>query len=596
MKNSLFKWLKEIWFLSPPAYKEPLFTYIVYRLDGSNEKISSNKRNLFLFTVTSLVVLFMIVLSRPLLIKSNSLFWIDPFKHSILEAFCGLISIIVSLIIYLDYEVSGRENAFFLVLGFFSMGIFDIFHAFSDYCHNLFVWFHSGGAFLGSIFFFGSIFFSNSLFSSIFFNDAKGVNPIWIRRFYVLFTIFLITVFALLSVRFYTNVPDVLSIKLPHHTPITETKGDFSKFIYSLNLISSLLFLISGLYFLKGFKLTNDMLYHIFGTAALLLFASEFSFTFSKLWDPTWWYWHIIKVIIFTGLLLGLVYGFNRTFYGLHESRKKLTELLETLEKRNVEIRTAYEHLKETQRYLTESERLASIGKMAAGLAHEIRNPLGAISNALGVLIKYSALSKDDKELFDIIEKETERLNQLVEDFINFSKPSQLNREEAHLHELIDETISILRLDRKLMGGLAINKSFTSDIPNLMLDRNQIKQVLWNLFINAIQAMPGGGILTIKTRYKATEDEVELTVADTGIGMSNDDLSQVFQPFFSTKDKGLGLGLNIAHKIVKEHGGYIFISSKVGEGTQIQLNFPVRFEIPTEVKDKDVRYTKYTGS
>jgi len=197
---------------------------------------------------------------------------------------------------------------------------------------------------------------------------------------------FLITIFALLSVKFYANVPDVLSIKLPHHTYVTDAKGYFSEFIYTLNLTSSVLFLISGLFFLKDFKSTNDMLYHIFGTASLMLFASEFSFTFSKLWDPTWWYWHVIKAIIFTGLLIGLAYGFNRTFYGLHESRKKLTELLETLEKRNIEIRTAYEHLKETQRYLTESERLASIGKMAAGLAHEIRNPLGAISNSLGVL------------------------------------------------------------------------------------------------------------------------------------------------------------------------------------------------------------------
>ncbi|MEW6408815.1 MAG: HAMP domain-containing sensor histidine kinase, partial [Nitrospirota bacterium] len=97
-----------------------------------------------------------------------------------------------------------------------------------------------------------------------------------------------------------------------------------------------------------------------------------------------------------------------------------------------------------------------------------------------------------------------------------------------------------------------------------------------------------------------TEDEVELTVADTGTGMSDNILSQVFQPFFSTKDKGLGLGLNIVHKIVKEHGGYVFISSKIGEGTQIQINFPVKFEVyPVErltMEDKDVRYIRYTGS
>jgi signal transduction histidine kinase len=579
--------------LGSPTYKEPLLTYIVYRLDDSKDNISTCRRNLFFFTAISLIVLFIPLLSKSYVIKSDSLFWVDPFKHSILEAFCGLISIIVSLIIYWDYEVSGRKNAFFLVLGFFSMGIFDIFHAFSDYCHNLFVWFHSCNAFLGSIFFFGSIFFSTSLFSSIFFNDkiAKNVRPVWIRRFYVLFGIVLIIAFALLSIKFYSNVPDVLATKLPHHTHVTEAKGHFSDFIYGLNLTSSILFLISGLFFFKGFKSTNDMMYHIFGTSALLFFASEFSFTFSKLWDPTWWYWHIIKAIIYTGLLIGLAYGFNRTFYGLHESRRRLAELLETLEKRNVEIRTAYERLKETQRYLSESERLASIGKMAAGLAHEIRNPLGAISNSLGVLKRYSSLSRDDQELLDIIEKEAERLNKLVEDFLSFSKPPQLNREETHLHELIDNTISILRLDKKLMTGLTINKSFAPDVPNLMLDRNQIKQVLWNLFINAIQAMPDGGMLTIKTRYKAIEDEVELTVADTGTGMSDDLLSQVFQPFFSTKDKGLGLGLNIVHKLVKEHGGYIFISSKIGEGTQIQLNFPVKIEVPAVVEDKDVRYT-----
>lgn len=159
MKTSFIKWLKDIWIFGPPTYKEPLLTYIVYRLDYSKDNISSCRRNLFIFTAISLTVLFIPLLSKSFIIKSDSVFWIDPFKHSILEAFCGLISIIVSLIIYWDYEVSGRKNAFFLFLGFFSMGIFDVFHAFSNYCHNLFVWFHSSGAFFGAIFFFGSIFF-----------------------------------------------------------------------------------------------------------------------------------------------------------------------------------------------------------------------------------------------------------------------------------------------------------------------------------------------------------------------------------------------------------------------------------------------------
>ncbi|MEW6408816.1 MAG: histidine kinase dimerization/phospho-acceptor domain-containing protein, partial [Nitrospirota bacterium] len=376
------------------------------------------------------------------------------------------------------------------------MGILDIFHAFSDYCHNMFVWLHSFSAFFGSAFFIGSIFFNDKIDSN--------TEPLWIRRFYVLSGTILIFTFAMSSIKFSSSLPDVLSVSLPHHTPVVDAKGHFSDFIYTLNLTASILFLLSGIFFLKGFLATNDVIYHVLGTAALLFFESEISFTFSKLWDPIWWYWHVIKVIIFSGLLIGLAYGFTRTFYRLYESRRKLAELLESLEGKNIELRTAYERLKETQRYLTESERLASIGKMAAGLAHEIRNPLGAISNSLGVLQRYSSLSKDDRELLDIIEKEADRLNKLVEDFLSFSKPLQLNREEANIHELIDETISILKLDRRLMTGLTINKSFASNVPNLMLDRNQIKQILWNLFINAIQAMPDGGVLSIKTRYKAT--------------------------------------------------------------------------------------------
>ncbi len=564
-------WSKDSWIISSEKSEASLLKYVVFRLEDIDSGTLRSAKNKFLFiTFFAVFTVALISISKPLIetyFIPEVTFWINSQNHSLLEVFGGLIAIIIGMVLSWEFLNSGKRNALFLVFAFLSIGILDIFHAFSDYCHNQFVWFHSSGALISSAFFFGSTLIRD-----------RGQNiedeSIVLRRFYLFLGAIMIIIFAILSIKFFQHIPDVLTVKLPHHTEVIQAKGQFSKFIYSLNFISCILYLFAGIIFVKGFLKTNDVVYLIFGASTLLLFQSEISFTFSKLWDPMWWYWHVIKAIVFSGLLIGLAYGFSRTFYRLHSSRIKLAKFLEEIELKNIELKKAYERIKETQRYLNESEKLASLGKMAAALAHEIKNPLGAITNSLGVLDKYSSLAEDDLELVGIVEREIERLNKLVEDFLDFARPSNLNRKKTDINLLIDETLSLLKLDR-IIERININKSLDSDIPDLMLDRNHIKQSLLNLFINALQAMQDGGDLTITTRYSETEDEVVLTVADTGIGMSEDILSQVFQPFFTTKDTGLGLGLNIVHKIIKEHGGYITITSTEGEGTDMQLNFPV---------------------
>jgi signal transduction histidine kinase len=146
----------------------------------------------------------------------------------------------------------------------------------------------------------------------------------------------------------------------------------------------------------------------------------------------------------------------------------------------------------------------------------------------------------------------------------------------------------LLNFDNKIERKISIEKFFDYDTPPLMLDKNSIKQVLLNIINNSIEAMPEGGVLTINTRYKESEKEVELVIGDTGIGISEETLSQVFQPFFTTKDKGLGLGLNIVQKFVKEHGGYITITSTPGMGTQVTLVFPVDIDKVPEAKKEEV--------
>jgi signal transduction histidine kinase len=565
-------------------YKEPLLRYVVFHLDDveSGHSAISRKRLLFLTFFVLAAVASVSVVEWLFIPMAHDRFFVDASKHANLEIFCGLISGIIAFILTWEYQVSGKKNILWLVFAFFSMGILDIFHAFSDHDHYAFIWFHSLSAFYGSVFLAVSSFQNGKI--------SDPARSSWTRSGLVasgFVLIVLIALFALLAPRLDEFIPNVLSMSPPHKVRAVDVRGQFSNLIYAVNFISGILYLLVGIVFVKGFLKTSDVIYLIFGTAALLFFESELLFAFSSLWDPLWWYWHIIKVMIFSGLLIGLAYGFTHTVYRLHESRIKLANVLREIEKKNFEIRNAYDRLKETQKYLKESEKFASLGKMSAMVAHEIRNPLGAISNSLGALKRYSSMGRDDLELIGIVEKEMDRLNNMTEDFLSFARPSQLKKEATDIHPLIEETIALLRNGEKGWTEVRIARSFAPDMPILMLDENRFRQILLNVLINARQATPAGGEISISTRLKRSENEVEITIADTGTGMSQEVLSQVFQPFFTTKDSGLGLGLNIVHKIVKEHGGYILLSSTLTKGTHVQLIFPAPGQ--DETTNNDVR-------
>ena len=229
---------------------------------------------------------------------------------------------------------------------------------------------------------------------------------------------------------------------------------------------------------------------------------------------------------------------------------------------KSIEIEKAYVTLKETQRYLNESEKLASIGKMAAMMAHEIRNPLGAISNSVGVLKKYSLRPDETNELLTLVEDEMERLNKLTEDFLSFAKPSHLRRNKTDINTVLAETLSLLNTEKTKSSEIIFQESFTPDIPLLMLDRNHIKQVFINILMNSIQAMPKGGVITIQTRYRKEEDEVEITFADTGIGMAEDELLLVFQPFIRQRIKAWGWGSILFIKLLKNMEDTFFCQAK----------------------------------
>lgn len=223
-----------------------------------------------------------------------------------------------------------------------------------------------------------------------------------------------------------------------------------------------------------------------------------------------------------------------------------------------------------------EKERLAVVGEIAAGVTHEIRNPLASISGAAQMLKDVPHMHGDTQRLLRIITEEADRLNTIIAQFLTYAKPLPPKRRRLDLHALLSEVMTLAHSE--IHEKINVTLDFDEGALMVLLDPDQMKQVFWNLVINAIQAMPGGGRLVISTRRRVSTDRqspdshVEICFADTGQGISERDLSKIFLPFFTTKPSGSGLGLAVVHRIVKEHMGTINARS-TPDGTTFVLHF-----------------------
>jgi signal transduction histidine kinase len=238
---------------------------------------------------------------------------------------------------------------------------------------------------------------------------------------------------------------------------------------------------------------------------------------------------------------------------------------------------------------MKERDRLAALGEMAAGLAHEIRNPLGAIKGAAQYLDP-AGLQAGDAEILNIIVEEVNRLDGVVAQFLAYSRPfpqaSSGKFQPTDLNDVLWKTMKLVESD--FPKAVSLEMDLTPGLPQITADAEQLKQVFINLALNAVQAMPDGGRLTVRTRRphapvelalsdstpRYSADQVEVRFADTGAGIPEDALDRIFIPFYTTKTKGTGLGLAICQRIVKGHGGTIEVQSRVGEGTEFILRFP----------------------
>ena len=256
--------------------------------------------------------------------------------------------------------------------------------------------------------------------------------------------------------------------------------------------------------------------------------------------------------------------------YDLRNSEQRSRDLFQ-------ETRQAYEGLKEAQERMIRSEKLAAIGELAAQVAHGIRNPLSAISNSVGVLRRDLELEGDDRRLLEVVYSETQRLAGIITDFLKFARPRPIQKSPQQLTEILSDLLLLLSQDQRVGDRVSIERDYEEGLPLVSVDAVQIRDAVWNLLVNAVEAMPDGGSLSVRIRHVAEVDPpcVRIAIRDTGSGVSEEEQDKIFQPFQTSKAEGTGLGLALVQRIVDNHGGSIDFDSVPGRGSTFKLSLPL---------------------
>jgi two-component system sensor histidine kinase HydH len=271
-------------------------------------------------------------------------------------------------------------------------------------------------------------------------------------------------------------------------------------------------------------------------------------------------------LFLFIGGVTGVLSQMERN------QRLRYEEAIVRLDETNRRLKEQTDVLFETEEHLRRTDRLSALGELSAGMAHEIRNPLGAIKGAVEILRDDYKPDQPKYEFIQILLKETDRLNHIVQEILGFAKPKHPEFQVIDLNEAIDSVL-VLTAQEERKRGVTVQKKLDPSIGKRNLDAGLLKQAFLNLILNAIQAMPQGGVLSIESGL--LNSAVSVKIADTGIGISEENQKKLFSPFFTTKKSGTGLGLAITYRIIENHRGTISVESQPGKGSTFTIRIPV---------------------
>jgi two-component system sensor histidine kinase PilS (NtrC family) len=234
--------------------------------------------------------------------------------------------------------------------------------------------------------------------------------------------------------------------------------------------------------------------------------------------------------------------------------------------------------IKQLEQRMRQADRLATVGRLSANMAHEIRNPLASISGAVEALAKELPPDEGRNRLVEIVLRESGRLNHIVADFLEYARPAPLSTLDVNLAEILDEVLLLIE-HRALPANFKVVREYGESLP-ARVDPQQMRQAIWNLCLNAVQAMPEGGEMRVGGSQLAdpARRAIQIWINDTGTGIADEDMPHIFEPFYSTKPEGSGLGLALVYRVLQDHGGHIDARSRPGEGTTFTVTLPAADE------------------
>ena len=271
--------------------------------------------------------------------------------------------------------------------------------------------------------------------------------------------------------------------------------------------------------------------------------------------------------------------SFNTMLKSLRQMRGDLEEWGRTLEEK---VNQRSEELFTMQARVAQSERLASLGILAAGVAHEINNPLGAVMALTALTLEDLKEDDPNRENLQEVVRQSERCRDIVKGLLQFSRHSKVNPELADLNTILQDTLSLVTKQAQFLN-VTVAVNYDPQLPPVMADKSELEEVFMNILINAAQAMRERGTITITTRHSAADNSVEVLISDTGCGVPPDKIDKLFHPFFTTKEsgQGTGLGLSIAYGIITSHHGSISVESEVGKGSTFKIRLPIASAVAT---------------